>query len=103
MAYLRLTFAGNLAYLIQMPPKRTRKPAELVVETAHVEGITYQLRYTRCGKARCKKGCADGRASHGPYWYAFHASNGKTRAHYVGKELPRIDQLADRPEGKNRQ
>ena len=97
-----MTFAGNLSYLSRMPPKSKRKRNELVVETAHVEGITYQLRYTKCGKARCKKGCAEGRASHGPYWYAAHWTKGKTRMHYVGKVLPRIDQLADRPEGKNR-
>jgi hypothetical protein len=82
------------------PASKRRAGVLLVVETAHVEGITYQLRYTRCGKARCKKGCRDGRATHGPYWYAMHWSKGTTRAHYVGKELPRIDELADRPEGR---
>jgi hypothetical protein len=83
-----------------MPKKRPKKPDDLVTETAHVEGITYQRRWTRCGKARCKKGCADGTASHGPYWYAVYWSKGKTCAKYVGKQLPRIDELADRPESQ---
>jgi len=79
--------------------KKAKPPSEAIVETAHVEGITYQLRYTRCGKAGCRKGCDEG-PSHGPYWYATTWVKGKTRTFYVGKELPRIDQLADRPEAK---
>ena len=76
----------------------TRKA--IAAAPVHVEGITYQHRYTRCGKARCKKGCRDGAASHGPYWYSFHwnPKTGRTVVHYVGKELPRVDALLDRPE-----
>ena len=74
-------------------------PASGIVETVHVENVTYQRKYIRCGKDRCRKGCARGVPSHGPYWYAItSASGGRTRAYYVGKELPRLDQLGERPE-----
>lgn len=78
----------------------TRSSSELVQQITHVEGVTYQLRYTKCGKAACKKGCRSGTPSHGPYWVAFswNPKTGNTRAHYVGKELPRVDELLDRPE-----
>lgn len=80
--------------------KKSKPP--LVVSTVHVEGVTYQQRFTMCGKDRCKKGCRQGRPSHGPYWYAFvwNAKTATTRALYVGKELPRLETLADRPEMK---
>lgn len=79
---------------------KTKPPSDAIVQTVHVEGITYQLRYTRCGKRDgCRKGCDEG-PSHGPYWYATTWAKGKTKTFYVGKELPRIDQLADRPESR---
>jgi hypothetical protein len=75
------------------------KAGALVVETVHVEGITYQSRFVKCGKANCKK-CAKG-PTHGPYWYAFVWTKGKPKAHYVGKNLPDLIDLADRPESKS--
>lgn len=82
-----------------MPKRKKRKPAVPLVESViHVEGVTYQRRRVRCGKARCKRGCRSGEFGHGPYWYAFTSDNGKTRAHYVGKELPRVDEFLARPE-----
>ena len=76
------------------------KHDEPILETVHVEGITYQRKLINCGKERCRKGCAAGRPSHGPYWYAISWNDklSKTVAHYVGKELPRVDEFLDRPE-----
>jgi hypothetical protein len=59
---------------------------DLVLEEQHRGGKTYRLEYTRCGKAGCK--CATGDL-HGPYWYAYWTEEGKTKSHYVGKELGR--------------
>ena len=46
---------------------------------------TYQLRYVRCGKPRCR--CAGGRG-HGPYWYGFSHRGGRVTSKYVGKVRP---------------
>lgn len=80
-----------------MSPARPPTEAPL-----HVEGVTYQSKMIRCGKKTCRKGCTRGVPSHGPYWYAVYwdAKQGKTRSIYVGKELPRIDELADLPDRK---
>jgi hypothetical protein len=77
------------------------KPGALVVETVHVEGITYQSRFVKCGKRNCKR--CQKQPTHGPYWYAFtwSASGRAMKAHYVGKELPKLIDLADRPESKS--
>lgn len=71
-------------------------PESPVVEELHVEGITYQRKFISCGKDRCRKGCAEGRASHGPYWYAvtWNAKTGKTKSTYVGKQAPSLHQIA---------
>lgn len=43
---------------------------------------TYQLEYVRCGKERCKND------RHGPYWYGYRTSGGRTVSKYFGKKLP---------------
>ncbi|MGD9603911.1 MAG: hypothetical protein AB7O21_19625 [Gammaproteobacteria bacterium] len=81
--------------------KKTPAPVPLatpaIVSTMHIEGITYQRRFVSCGKDRCRKGCASGTPSHGPYWYAimWNPKTGKTSAKYVGKNEPRISEIAD--------
>lgn len=42
--------------------------------------VTYQLELVQCGKPRCRRW-------HGPYWYAYWSSKGKTRSMYIGKLL----------------
>lgn len=42
--------------------------------------VTYQLEYIQCGKPKCQKW-------HGPYWYAYWSSGGRTRSLYIGKSL----------------
>jgi hypothetical protein len=71
-------------------------PDSPVVEELHVENITYQRKFISCGKERCKKGCASGKASHGPYWYAiqWNPKTSKTTSTYVGKNAPGIHQIA---------
>lgn len=71
-------------------------PDSPVVEELHVEGITYQRKFIACGKDVCRKGCAQGRASHGPYWYAvtWNAKTGKTKSTYIGKQAPSLHQIA---------
>ena len=71
-------------------------PESPIVEEQHVESITYQRKFIACGKERCRKGCAQGRASHGPYWYAIHwnPKTGKTSSTYIGKNAPTLQQIA---------
>jgi hypothetical protein len=71
-------------------------PDSPVVEELHVEGITYQRKFISCGKEVCRKGCASGRASHGPYWYAvtWNPKTQKTKTTYVGKEPPTLREIA---------
>lgn len=80
-------------------PRRRKPRLEPAIEkTLAVEGVTYQLKKISCGKQRCKKGCARGVPSHGPYWYAISWERGKVKQRYVGKELPRVDAMLERPE-----
>jgi hypothetical protein len=71
-------------------------PDSPIVQTMHVEGITYQRKFIACGKLSCRKGCASGRPSHGPYWYAIqhNPKTGKTRALYVGKQEPSLTTIS---------
>jgi hypothetical protein len=49
----------------------------------------YRQELVDCGKAatgRCRT-CTNG-PSHGPYWYAYQWSDGKTHKRYVGRSLP---------------
>jgi hypothetical protein len=85
-----------------MPTKKRRRREPAILKTLAVESVTYQLKMISCGKARCRKGCAIGNPSHGPYWYAVTWENGKTKQRYVGKELPRIDAMLERPEFTDR-
>lgn len=48
--------------------------------------VTYRQQYTRCGKQRCRK-CKEG-PGHGPYWYAYWSSNGRTVSKYIGIHPP---------------
>jgi hypothetical protein len=70
---------------------RARRPSQVRMGRGPVEqafsssGVTYQLERIKCGKPRC--GCVRG-ALHGPYWYAYWKSKGRTRSKYVGKKLP---------------
>jgi hypothetical protein len=50
-------------------------------ESGH--SITYEKRYTRCGKPGCER-------EHGPYWYAFWTAGGRVRTVYVGKKFRRV-------------
>lgn len=47
-----------------------------------IGGVTYTQRYRACGRS-CAK-CPN----HGPYWYAYWWSNGKTKCAYIGAQLP---------------
>lgn len=71
-------------------------PESPVVEELHVEGITYQRKFISCGKEVCRKGCASGRASHGPYWYSvvWNPKTGKAKSAYIGKQAPSLHQIA---------
>lgn len=45
--------------------------------------VTYRLEPVRCGK----RGCTT--CPHGPYWYAYWREGGRLRSRYIGKTLPR--------------
>jgi uncharacterized protein DUF6788 len=77
---------------------KRKKREPVVVRTLSVEGVTYQLKMINCGKPRCRKGCSRGLSPHGPYWYATTWTGAKTKTRYVGKELPRVDEMLERPE-----
>lgn len=70
------------------PPqlKRVARARGEVVDVFSTAGVTYQLERVRCGKAKCLR-CKKGPA-HGPYWYGYFWSKGRTRSKYVGKNLP---------------
>ncbi|HNP69494.1 MAG TPA: hypothetical protein PKK15_00210 [Kouleothrix sp.] len=59
-----------------------------VVAERMVRGVTYRLEHVRCGKPQCR--CAGG-ACHGPYWYAYWFTNGKTRKRYIGKHFRTVE------------
>ena len=45
------------------------------------------LQKVKCGKDKCR--CSKpGGDLHGPYWYLFTKSGGKTRSKYIGKDRP---------------
>lgn len=51
----------------------------------------------KCGNPRCKKGCAEDRPSHGPYWYLYRSAPERkagVTSHHLGRELP-ADVAAD--------
>src|SRR6266568_6986701 len=48
--------------------------------------VTYRQQINYCGKPRCRK-CQEG-IGHGPYWYAYQTTNGRTTRTYIGKSLP---------------
>jgi hypothetical protein len=64
------------------PPKKAAK-REVVPGSRRRSGEwTYQLEYVKCGKERCRND------RHGPYWYGYRTSGGRTISKYFGKELP---------------
>lgn len=59
--------------------------------------VTYQLELVQCGKPKCRKW-------HGPYWYAYWTSGGRTRSLYIGKRLrPAIEVATELVERKKNQ
>lgn len=64
---------------------KTRQP----LQTYRRDGVTYQLEKIHCGKPNCKS------CPHGPYWYAYWKSSGKTRSKYIGKRLPWQERESD--------
>lgn len=75
-----------------MPAKKKKTKDASIVRTMNVEGISYQLRLVTCGKDRCRKGCASGRPSHGPYWYraTWSRTAKKETWKYIGKNEPTL-------------
>ena len=62
--------------------------ASMLADTIELDAaphVLYRQEMVKCGKATCKR-CSTGPA-HGPYWYAFTTTNGKTAKKYLGKEL----------------
>jgi hypothetical protein len=76
----------------QKSKKRVRGPIKQheVLQAHRTSHNTYRLERVRCGKEVCK--CRKG-SLHGPYWYAYWIENGKTKSQYIGKKLPKGEQL----------
>jgi hypothetical protein len=47
-------------------------------------GGSYVLQKVKCGKDHCR--CS--KPMHGPYWYLFTKTAGKTKSKYIGKDKP---------------
>jgi hypothetical protein len=61
--------------------------AVLYRELRHISNkLTYHQQVSFCGKARCRK-CREG-VGHGPYWYSYQTTDGRTVRQYIGKYLP---------------
>jgi len=61
-----------------------KKGAEVLEVEPARGGGSYVLQKVRCGKKTCH--CAKpGGELHGPYWYLFTKTGGKTKSKYVGK------------------
>ena len=80
------SFIQELLHEARAVEKRQSKLKREVLKEKSVDHKTYRLVSIRCGKENCK--CAEG-SGHGPYWYAYWSEQGKTRAQYIGKKLPR--------------
>lgn len=81
-------------------PRRAKKAAgrEVVPGSERRAGEwTYQLEYVKCGKERCRND------RHGPYWYGYRTSGGRTISKYFGKEPPGVKGGGEsEPEGKKK-
>jgi hypothetical protein len=66
--------------------KSQHNPSRLVVERRRTPVATLQLELVKCGKSACR--VCGLLPAHGPYWYAYWKSDGRTRTKYIGKELP---------------
>ena len=62
---------------------------------------TLEQRLVNCGNARCQR-CRGGRASHGPYWYAYWKDGAKLRTRYVGVEISKAQFDAKRERARQR-
>lgn len=56
--------------------------------------VVYQQERVNCGKHACKACRAGG--GHGPYWYAYWTTFGRTRSLYIGKELRSVAETLDK-------
>lgn len=67
--------------------KRRRRPPRALLaelhEPIHLDGATYQHKWILCSKPNC-------RDWHGPYWYAYYKAGTRTKARYIGRELPQL-------------
>jgi hypothetical protein len=69
--------------------KRRREPASIDALASKLpSNATFRSQLVQCGKKNCRKW-------HGPYWYAFWWSKGRTRSAYVGS-LERAAKLQHR-------
>lgn len=72
---------------LALEAKRPRGREVLEERRGLVGGYVYRLELVKCGKASCR--CATGKG-HGPYWYAYAWSRGRTVSYYVGRDGPGV-------------
>lgn len=77
----------------------------LHLQTIHVDGGTYEQKYTLCSKPNCW--CSNPQPTqsrplpgHGPYWYRLFKSGNKVRRRYIGKDLVTSKALLPEPPSK---
>lgn len=64
-----------------------RGPAWLRCNDGECHRVAIEIRWTRCGNARCQV-CRAG-PGHGPYAYVVYKTGGKTRRDYNGRVTPK--------------
>jgi hypothetical protein len=73
-------------HALEAKDEAEEKGAE-VLEVKPARGGSYVLQKVKCGKDHCR--CSKpGGDLHGPYWYLFTKSGGKTKSEYIGKDKP---------------
>jgi len=72
--------------------KKKQQATRFIVETRTgrtlSRGVTYELERVRCNKPKCGR-CKRGPV-HGPYWYAYWTTEGRTRKKYIGKNFREV-------------
>jgi hypothetical protein len=71
-------------YALEAKGQAEERGAEVLEVKPARGGGSYVLQKVKCGKDHCR--CS--KPMHGPYWYLFTKTAGKTKSKYIGKDKP---------------